>query len=84
MQCVFFRFHRRRKRSEAERQVDTGETVTLIARKPAAEEETSLVNIEGIKATLLMEWAFKGRPGIGAVRSPQDDQKDRRVCGLWT
>lgn len=26
--------------------------VTLIAKKPAAEEETSLVNIEGIKATL--------------------------------
>lgn len=37
------------------RQVDTAETVTLIARKPAAEEETSLVNIEGIKAALLME-----------------------------
>lgn len=40
-------------------------TVTLIARKPATEEETFLVNIEGIKATLLMEWAFKGRLGIG-------------------
>lgn len=38
---------------------------TLIAKKPAAEEETSLVNIEGIKATLLMEWALKDRVGIG-------------------
>lgn len=64
------------------RQVDIAETtVTLIARKPAAEEETSLVNIEGIKATLLMEWAFKGRPTVsGHVRSPQDDQEKDRTC----
>lgn len=69
---VTFRFRgktrkkERKKEKVARRQVDIAETtVTLIARKPAAEEETSLVNIEGIKATLLMEWAFKGRPGIG-------------------
>ncbi|KAK1136491.1 hypothetical protein K0M31_001041 [Melipona bicolor] len=59
------------------RQVDTAETVTLIARKPAAEEETSLVNIEGIKATLLMEWAFKGRSGIGPFVHRRMTRKDR-------
>lgn len=61
-----FRFRGKRGGGGQKTKVDTAETtVTLIARKPAAEEETSLVNIEGIKATLLMEWAFKGRPGIG-------------------
>lgn len=70
------------------RQVDIAETVTLIARKPAAEEETSLVNIEGIKATLLMEWAFKGRPGIGPFvhrrMTRRIEWRGRRVSGLWT
>lgn len=48
-----FRFRGKRGGGGQKTKVDTAETtVTLIARKPAAEEETSLVNIEGIKATL--------------------------------
>ncbi|EGI69043.1 hypothetical protein G5I_02211 [Acromyrmex echinatior] len=55
---------------------DIAEPVTLIARKPAAEEETSLVNIEGIKATLLMEWALKGRAGIGRAVRGKDGRRN--------
>ncbi|TGZ38403.1 Uncharacterized protein DBV15_06728 [Temnothorax longispinosus] len=58
------------------RDKDIAEPVTLIARKPAAEEETSLVNIEGIKATLLMEWALKGRAGIGRAVGGKDGRRN--------
>lgn len=61
----YLRFHGHPRWCKDKGKVDIAEPVTLIARKPATEEETSLVNIEGIKATLLMEWAFKGRAGIG-------------------